>query len=256
MRILITNDDGIHSPGLLALVRRFCGENEVYVLAPDRQRSAFSHSVTYFKQDLSLKETEVEGAVKAWSADGTPADCVYAAVCGMMEEPPDVVISGINAGANVSNDCLYSGTVGAASEGMMLGVPSAAVSLASFDSQEFDAAAEITARILPVFLADPHRHEYVLNINVPPGPLEEIKGIRSAAFDGRHLYARKLEMRREDGVIKLHCPLIRIPIDENGKREDGDITLLENGFAAVTPITADWVDHRRREALEKMLEKL
>ncbi len=131
MRILITNDDGINAPGLAALAARFGKEHEVYVCAPEGQSSAASHSVLYFRKDLSVREAEIEGARQAWAADGTPADCVYLAVCGLLPELPDIILSGINKGWNVSTDCIYSGTAGAASEGMVLGFPAMAVSLAT-----------------------------------------------------------------------------------------------------------------------------
>ena len=166
MRILVSNDDGIMADGLITLVKRLSEEHEVYVAAPDRQRSAYSHSVTYFLRDLHARLIEVPGAYKAWSVDGTPADCVYAAVCGLMEEAPDLVVSGINRGWNVSYDCIYSGTVGAASEGTILGIPSIAVSLASDRPYEFETSAEITAQLLKRFMEDPDRYEYVLNVNI------------------------------------------------------------------------------------------
>ena len=244
MRILVSNDDGIMADGLTTLVKRLSEEHEVYVAAPDRQRSAYSHSVTYFLRDLHAQRIEVPGAYKAWALDGTPADCVYAAVCGLMEEAPDLVVSGINKGWNVSYDCIYSGTVGAASEGTILGIPSIAVSLASDRPYEFETSAEITAQLLKRFMEDPDRYEYVLNVNVPPLPKEEIKGIRPAKFDGRKMYGRKLDVKEEDGVLSLHCPLIDVPVDDSTRTADGDITLVEDGYVTISPIRLDWIDER------------
>lgn len=244
MRILVSNDDGIMADGLITLVKRLSEEHEVYVAAPDRQRSAYSHSVTYFLRDLHARLIEVPGAYKAWSVDGTPADCVYAAVCGLMEEAPDLVVSGINRGWNVSYDCIYSGTVGAASEGTILGIPSIAVSLASDRPYEFETSAEITAQLLKRFMEDPDRYEYVLNVNIPSLPKEAIKGIRPAKFDGRKMYGRKLDVNEENGVLSLHCPLIDVPVDDTTRTADGDITLVEDGFVTVSPIRLDWIDER------------
>ena len=254
MRILIANDDGYNSPGIIALARIVGRHHEVYVCAPEEQRSAFSHSVLYFRKDLSVREVQMEGAVKAWAADGTPADCVYLAVCGLMEKAPDLVLSGINKGSNLSTDCLYSGTAGAAAEGMVLGFPAIAVSLAGHEPEEYDTAAHVAEEIMRVYMEDPGKEKYYLNINVPDLKREDIKGIRSTRLCGRRMYARKPEAYSRDGRLYLHIPMVRIPFEDRENAADGDVHLVEQGYVSVTPIMHDWTDHEKREEWKNMLE--
>ena len=258
MNILITNDDGIHSDGLRELVRRFGRDHRVWVAAPDTQRSAASHSVTYFRHDLFAEEIPFAHAQHAWAISGTPADCVFAALCGLMDVKPDLVISGINDGWNVSEDCIYSGTVGAASEGTILGIPSAAVSVASShpSAEMLEAASAVCAELIPLFLQDEKCMDYVLNINVPALPLEKIRGIRPARFDGRRRYGRQLDLiPEENGKLRLHCPLIDVPSDQSEIHEDGDLTLVKNGYVTLSPITLDWIRSDRLTETERMAEE-
>ena len=259
MRILVSNDDGIDAIGLKTLVSVLGREHEVYVSAPDRQRSAASHSATFFLQDLYAEPRRLEGAVLAYAVSGTPADCVYAGLHGLFEQPMDLVVSGINRGWNVSTDCHYSGTVAAAFEGLMNGIPAIAVSLASFESEDYEAAAEVTNLLTEIVLKHPASKDHIWNVNVPTGPFEELKGIRETGFDSRGMYdhmTAKTEL--PDGRVQLHFdspPALSRPHDNLA----GDITAVENGFVSVTLLKRDWTGYEHMaeagEVLQGILEK-
>ncbi len=246
MRILISNDDGIRAEGLKYLADRLKGKHEVYICAPDRQRSGCSHAVTYFLKDLTAVREDYPGVKAAWSLNGMPADCVYCAVNGLMDDMPDLVISGINEGPNYSTDCVYSGTVGAASEGIVLGIPSIAVSLAG-TSAGYEYSAKITEQLMEKYMEDPGAGTYVLNINIPDAREEDIKGIRVTRFDRMRSYARRLDVTEKDGLITLHCPIISVPVDTDDSHEDGDVRAVEEGYVSVTPLDTDLVMHSQIE---------
>ncbi|MCR5228746.1 MAG: 5'/3'-nucleotidase SurE [Solobacterium sp.] len=248
MKILISNDDGIQAEGLRCLAARLMEKHDVYVCAPDRQRSGCSHAVTYFLKDLTAVREEFPGAKGAWSLDGMPADCVYCAVNGLMDAVPDLVISGINEGPNYSTDCVYSGTVGAASEGIVLGIPSIAVSLAGA-SFGYEYSAKITEILMERYINDPSAKNYVLNINIPELREEEIRGIKVTRFDRMRNYGRRLDVTEENGKIRLHCPQMTVPVDTDDSLDDGDVRAVEEGYVSVTPLDTDLVLHSQIELL-------
>ena len=248
MRILVSNDDGINAPGLRTLVKVLGKEHEVYVVAPEGERSSYSHSVTYWRLDNKAWEREVEGAVKAWAVDATPADCVYYGIETLLKDKPDLVISGINKGENLSSDCVYSGTVGAAMEGMMMGVPAMAVSYCSYTDNSFETSAHVALNLIPYFMKEENRHAFVLNVNVP---VEEIKGVRATRLDGYKVYHKKIEhIPCEDGSFILHCPNQPGLAAGLSDRLDADITAVRNGYVSVTPLYADMADHRQLGMME------
>lgn len=252
MRILVSNDDGIDAPGLRTLVKVLAEENEVYVAAPDGERSSYSHSVTYWRLDNKAEERKVEGAVKAWAISATPADCIYYGLETLLEEKPDLVVSGINKGENLSSDCIYSGTVGAAMEGMMMGVPSMAVSYCSYTDESFETSARVALELIPYLMKEENRNAFVLNVNVPPLQKEEIKGVRATKLDGYKVYHKKIErIPCEDGSFILHCPKQPGLAAGLSDRLDADITAVRNGFVSVTPLFADMADHRQLGMMEK-----
>ncbi|MBQ1318085.1 MAG: 5'/3'-nucleotidase SurE [Solobacterium sp.] len=259
MRILVSNDDGIDAVGLQTLVRVLGREHEVYVSAPDRQRSAASHSATFFLQDLYAEPRRLEGAVQAYAVSGTPADCVYAGLYALADGPVDLVVSGINRGWNVSTDCHYSGTVAAAFEGLINGVPAMAVSLASFESDDYEAAAEVTALLVSTAVRHPASRDHIWNVNVPSLPMEQLKGFRETRFDVRGMYDHITSVKRlEDGRLMLHFDSSSRP----GAATDdlsGDITAVENGYVSVTLLKRDWTGYELMaeagEALQGILEK-
>lgn len=180
IRILLSNDDGISAPGIQTLASALRGFAQVQIVAPDRNRSGASNALTL---DSALRITTLSNGDIAVQ-QGTPTDCVYLGVNALMRPRPDIVVSGINAGPNLGDDVIYSGTVAAAMEGRHLGYPALAVSLNGH--QHYDTAAAVTCRLLRALQRKPLRTGKILNINVPDLPLAEIKGIRVTRCGSRH----------------------------------------------------------------------
>ena len=244
LQILVSNDDGIHAPGLAMLEKTLRGLpfiRKVDVVAPDRDRSAASNSLTL---DAPLHLTEVgPGRV---CVNGTPTDCVHLAITGWLPHAPDMVISGINAGSNLGDDILYSGTVAAAMEGRFLGYPAIAISLSRRDRGEnqpcmhFETAGAILADILYRIQDSPLPKTTVLNINVPDLPLKEIKGIRVTRLGHRH---------RAEPVIKMQDPRGRSVywVGPAGVGQDAgpgtDFDAVRLGYVSITPLMLDLTHH-------------
>ncbi|MBD2209438.1 5'/3'-nucleotidase SurE [Nostoc linckia FACHB-104] len=179
MKLLISNDDGISALGIRTLANCLAeAGHEVTVVCPDRERSATGHGLTLHQPiRAEIVESIFHPAVKAWACDGTPSDCVKLALWALLETPPDLVLSGINQGANLGTEILYSGTVSAAMEGMIEGIPSIAFSLASHTSKEFQTAANFAQLLVAQLAAKPLPELMLLNVNVPPVKSEEIAGV-------------------------------------------------------------------------------
>ncbi|QIR36665.1 5'/3'-nucleotidase SurE [Tolypothrix sp. PCC 7910] len=179
MKLLISNDDGISALGIRTLANCLAeAGHEVTVVCPDRERSATGHGLTLHQPiRAEIVESIFHPAVKAWACDGTPSDCVKLALWALLETPPDLVLSGINQGANLGTEILYSGTVSAAMEGMIEGIPSIAFSLASHTSKEFQTAAHFAQQLVAQLAAKPLPELMLLNVNVPPVKWEEIAGV-------------------------------------------------------------------------------
>ena len=238
MRILVTNDDGIQSPGLHALVRALRGWGEVWVIAPDREQSAVGHAIT-LSEPIRLFPWTIEGANHTFAISGTPADCVKLALTELMPARPDLVLSGVNRGENTGISVIYSGTVSAATEGTINGIPSIAISLGSFVSTRFEAAALIGRRIAEVVAERGLPGETLLNVNVPDLPLDEIKGIR-VTRQGRTRFQETF-MKRADprGKVYYWMDGAKLPLEET----DTDGTALHEGYVTVTPIRLDFTHH-------------
>jgi 5'-nucleotidase len=182
MRILLSNDDGYFAPGLAVLAATLSRQgHEVTVVAPERDRSGASNSLT-LDRPLMVRKTPAGFHY----VNGTPTDCVHLAVTGLLPELPEMVISGINHGANMGDDTVYSGTVAAATEGFLLGIPSVAVSLANLQQEHFQAAADFVAGLAARFAADPVPEHVLLNVNVPDLPPEQIQGVEVTRLGRRH----------------------------------------------------------------------
>ena len=181
MHILISNDDGYLAPGISVLAATLSALGRVTVVAPDRNKSGASNSLTLTRPLRA--ELTPQGFYRV---DGTPTDCVHLALSGLLEDPPDMVVSGINAGPNLGDDVLYSGTVAAAMEARFLGLPAIAVSLAGRPGEHYQSAADITLRIIRNLLDNPLAGDSLLNINVPDCPPDEIKGIVATRLGFRH----------------------------------------------------------------------
>jgi len=181
MRILVSNDDGYFSPGIALLAERLGGLGEVTVVAPERDRSGASNSLTL---DRPLSVRRAPGGF--WFVNGTPTDCVHLAVTGLLDFLPDVVVSGINHGANMGDDTIYSGTVAAAMEGFLLGIPSIAVSLASRTARYLETAADVAHGLVERLARDPIRQPVLLNLNVPDVPRASLGGVEVTRLGRRH----------------------------------------------------------------------
>ncbi len=181
MRILVSNDDGYTAGGLIALAEVLKQLADVSVVAPERNRSGASNSLTL---DRPLHATQMDnGYIRV---DGTPTDCVHMAITGLLDDEPDMVFAGINHGANLGDDVLYSGTVAAATEGRFLGLPAVAISLASTDSKHFETAAQVALALLKKIETDPLPSDTILNVNVPDITVDQLRGFQSTRLGQRH----------------------------------------------------------------------
>lgn len=241
MRILISNDDGYQAPGIRALAAALSRHGDITVVAPDRDRSGASNSLTL---DSPIRATVMpDGVIRV---EGTPTDCVHLAITGLLEQEPDIVVSGINAGANMGDDVIYSGTVAAATEGRFLGLPAIAVSLAAHQPRHYETAARVAAELLVRLCRDPLPADTILNVNVPDLPYEELSGFEATRLGHRH---------KAEPVIKAQDPRGR-PIywvGPAGAEQDAgpgtDFHAVRRGYVSITPIQ---VDLTRYEALDKV----
>ncbi|MFM4805797.1 5'/3'-nucleotidase SurE [Aeromonas bivalvium] len=230
MRILVSNDDGVHAEGIHALSEalRACGE--VTVVAPDRNRSGASHSLTL---EVPLRVSRIP-QTGYHSVKGTPTDCVHLAVNELLSPEPDMVVAGINHGANLGDDVIYSGTVAAATEGRHLGFPSIAISLVG--KTHFASAAHYAVQLVKGLMQFPLPANQILNVNVPDLPLDEIKGIKITRLGNRH---------RAEAVIRAEDPRgqpiywIGPPGSQQDAGEGTDFAAIEQGYVSITPLTID-----------------
>ncbi len=244
MRILVSNDDGVDAPGIRILAEglRAAG-HEVLVVAPDRDRSGASNSLTL---DLPIRIRRVDE--HTWSVAGTPTDCVHLALTGMLEVEPDIVVSGINNSPNLGDDVIYSGTVSAAMEGRFLGLPAVAMSLATRDHKaaNFETAARAAVEIVARLKADPLPADTILNVNVPDLPWDQLAGFEVSRLGNRHRSEACMPQPDPRGGTVYW-------IGPAGPEQDAgpgtDFHAVRTGFIAITPIL---VDLTRYQALEKV----
>ena len=250
MRILISNDDGIQAEGINQLRMDLEQENEIYVVAPDRERSATGHKITMHRP-LRVKEwTYPDSRTKGWAVDGTPADCVKLGLEALLPGPPDIVISGINQGSNLGTDVLYSGTVSAAIEGTINGLPAIAVSLTSYESHDFSFAGKLVRGLVAKLGGELPPHT-LLNINVPPGPL---RGIRVTRL-GHRRYVNIFD-KRTDPRGRVYFWMAGEPFDVDKDDPDTDVYAIKEGYASITPVHFDLTDYPYLESLKLMLRRL
>lgn len=231
MRILLSNDDGYTAPGLILLAAALQELGEVTVVAPERNRSGASNSLT-LDRPLLLKTAE-NGF---YYVNGTPSDCVHLAVTGMLPKEPDLVISGINLGANMGDDTIYSGTVAAAMEGYLLGIPALAVSLASFAGRHFATAARIVRKLVERFRTRPFGAPLLLNINVPDLPDEAIRGWEVTRLGRRHKAEPVVKQVSPRGDTVYWIGAAGAAADAG---EGTDFHALECGKVSITPLQID-----------------
>lgn len=238
MRILISNDDGIFSPGVLALTEAIVGEDhEITVACPDRERSATGHALTLQEP---LRVDSIKGifpeSVTAWACSGTPADTVKLALDALLPHPPDLVLSGINRGANLGTDVLYSGTVSAAMEGVLEGIPSIAFSLTSFISTDFQAAAAFAKILVSTIVRQPLTEPLLINVNVPAIAAADICGVMVTRLGIRRW--RDVFEKRVDPRGKTYYWLSGEVVEEEAPA-DSDIQALRNNYITLTPLKYD-----------------
>lgn len=236
-RILLTNDDGVRAPGLRAIHDALLDLADVTVVAPVEQRSGASHHITLEVPLRAHKLQEFPG----WMVDFTPVDCVKLALKRLLEEPPDLVVSGINRGSNAGYLVHYSGTVNAATEAAMQGIPAVAFSLCSWDHPDFGPAARVARQLVARVLAHPLPPRVVLNVNVPGCRWEELKGVRLTRQSLRP-FDDDYEERRDPRRAPYYW-LTGTPVPEGGDPGD-DLQAIKERFVAVTPITVDWTAER------------
>lgn len=253
MRILISNDDGVYSGGIRALAEGLVQNNEVYVVAPDRERSATGHSLTLHRP-LRLDEVHhLEGVKAAYSTDGTPSDCIKIAIGAILKEPPEIVLSGINHGPNMGSDVLYSGTVSAAMEGAIYNIPSIAISLAEHKPQDFSAAVTFISKLLEKINKIKFPDRTLLNINIPALPISEIAGVEITELGVRpyHDYFEK----RVDPRGKTYYWLAGEAIEEN-ELPGTDVFAVRNNQISITPVTIHMTNEKMLPELKEWVKEL
>ena len=229
MRILISNDDGYQAKGIKQLAESLSEIADIIIVAPNENKSAASSSLTLGKP---LKPIQIEHNI--YAIDATPSDCVHLALCGFIKESIDLVVTGINFGPNLGDDVIYSGTVAGAIEGRFIGLPSIAISLASFECEYFETAGAIAKQLVAQIDKAPLSYNTIMNVNVPDVPLSKIKGIKSTRLGNRHQSSPSIQDKNNPSLFW---------IGENGKEADNgegtDFNAIANNFVSVTPLQID-----------------
>lgn len=245
VKILVSNDDGYLAKGITALADALSKIAEVIVVAPDRNHSGASNSLT-LHSPLRVHKVEED----RYFVNGTPSDCVHLALSGFLDEDPDIVVSGVNHGANLGDDVIYSGTVAAAMEGRFLGLPAIAVSLVGRHAKHFDTAARVASDLVMKLQDKPLVSDIMLNVNVPDVEYEKLTGVESTRLGFRH---------RSEPLVKLKDPHGRSIywIGPAGEGQDAgigtDFEAIERGAVAVTPLKVDLTRHEMLPELKDWL---
>ncbi|MFZ5632230.1 MAG: 5'/3'-nucleotidase SurE [Bacillota bacterium] len=248
MRVLISNDDGIFANGITALRERLEKVEEIekiYVAAPDRERSAIGHGITMHRP-LRAKEVNYPSPKSTgWLVDGTPADCVKLALEELLEDPPDLVVSGINRGSNLGTDVLYSGTVSAAVEAVISGFPAVAVSLTGYVEEDYTIAADFTARLALLVHKEGLPPGTLLNVNVPPGKPAGVKIARLGNMKYVNIFDRRTDPRG-----RIYYWMAGEVLDLEDNCPDTDVGASRQGYITVTPVQIDLTNHCELERIK------
>jgi 5'-nucleotidase len=246
MRILLSNDDGCQAQGLAALAEALSPLADIHVVAPERNRSGASNSLTL---EMPLRTHILTNGFVC--VEGTPTDCVHLAITGLLEDEPDMVVAGINAGANMGDDVLYSGTVAAATEGRFLGFPAIAVSMATHQPRHYQTGARVAAELVARLCEQPLPADSILNVNVPDIPFDALQGFEATRLGHRH---------KAESVIRSQDPRGR-PIywvGPAGPEQDAgpgtDFHAVRNGWVSVTPLQVDLTRHAAIASLQHWLK--
>jgi 5'-nucleotidase len=247
LSILVSNDDGIFSDGLAALVNALRPIADVTIVAPDSQQSAVGHAITVHRP-LRVRELKKEDAFFGYAVDGTPADCVKLAIRNLMKSKPDLVISGINHGSNTAISVIYSGTVSAATEGTILGIPSFAMSLTTFEANaDFSYAAKFARQLALKVIENGPLIGTMLNVNVPAVPESEIRGV-VITRQGKSIWNDEFEARRDPGNKQYFW--LKGELVELDEEEDIDQRAILNNKVSITPIQFDLTNYEMIEKLK------
>jgi 5'-nucleotidase len=246
MKILISNDDGYQAEGIKILTQYLSQDHEVVVMAPNENKSAASSSLTL---NRALKPIKIDTNI--YSIDATPSDCVHLALCGFLDDEFDLVVTGINFGPNLGDDVIYSGTVAGAIEGRFLGLPSIAVSLASWEGKNFDTAGRVVSQVVNQIHTSQLSHDTVLNVNVPDVAIDNIKGFQTTRLGKRHMSEESIQDKDDPSLYW---------IGENGKEADNgvgtDFHAIENNYVSVTPLQIDLTKYNEIDAVSEWLQGL
>lgn len=235
MLILVTNDDGVYSPGLKVLAKALKAVGDVWVVAPDKEQSAVAHSLTLHRP-LLVEEIMAQ----VFAVNGTPTDCVNLAVNRLLPGMPDLVVSGINKGGNLGDDVTYSGTVSAALEAAIMGLPAIAVSMVAREDFQFQTAADYAAKLAEAVLTDGLKKDTLLNVNVPNVTPDMIKGVK-ITHQGRRIYSGSVLERIDPRGKKYYW--IAGDIENWEDQPDADYAAVTQGFISVTPLKLDLTDY-------------
>ena len=254
MRILIVNDDGIHAKGLRTLAARLKDSHDVTVVAPESERSATSHSITIYRP-LRVTKTQPAGleTIPCYVVDGQPVDCTKIGIAHIMNGKVDLVVSGINHGANMGSDILYSGTVAAALDAVIMGYKAMAVSCASHFAEHFESAADIAAGLINGGLFDGDNERVLYNLNVPDLPLSKINGVK-VSVQGRAAYDDEVELR--DDPHGREYIWMKGTLREELAEEETDLAAVRAGYASLTPIKFDLTARDQIEALSCRIDQI
>ena len=246
MKILISNDDGIEAQGIKTLIEYLSKDHEVVVVAPSENKSASSSSLTL---NHPLKPIKIDDNI--YSIDATPSDCVHLALCGFLEDDIDLVVTGINFGPNLGDDVIYSGTVAGAIEGRFLGLPSVAISLASWEGKHFESAGRVAQQVINKIHTSQLSHDTVLNVNVPDVPYEDIQGFQTTRLGKRHMSEESMQDKDNPALYW---------IGENGKEADNgvgtDFHAIANNYVSVTPLQIDLTKYNEIDTVSEWLQEL
>jgi 5'-nucleotidase len=246
MRILISNDDGYFAPGINVLATHLAKIADITVVAPERNRSGASNSLT-LDRPLSIRKT----SNNFYYVNGTPTDCVHIALTGLMDHMPDMVISGINDGANMGDDTIYSGTVAAAMEGFLLEIPSIAVSMSQHQATHFETAAKVTVELVEHYLKNKPKSSMLLNVNVPDVPYAEIQGKKVTRLGKRHKAEPVSQLKTPRGETVYWVGAAGQPNDGG----DGtDFHAVANNYVSISPIHVDLTRHAQLIELQEWLK--
>lgn len=254
MKILLSNDDGIHAQGIQTLYESIVDLGDISIVAPNAERSAVGHAIT-IADPLKVEHVLREGQFYGHAVNGTPADCVKLACCALLPAPPDFIISGINLGPNAGISVIYSGTVSAATEGAILGIPSMALSLSTFINPYWDTAGRCARMVIERFLRTPPPPDCLINVNIPNLPFNQIQGLkvtRTGRSRFKEVFHQRLDPRGRQ-YYWLDGDLEALE-DRRDYAENTDLQAIDDGFISVTPIMLDHTGYEFMEMTKSVYE--